>query len=51
MRALRAQTYGKTIEATTLILHMLGALTAGEREFRRTSHFVCASTIAVTKES
>ena len=33
--ALHAQTYGETVDATTLIPHMLEAFMAGDREFRR----------------
>lgn len=33
--ALHAQTYGKTVDATTLIPHMLEAFMAGDRGFRK----------------
>lgn len=33
--ALHAQTYGETVDATTLIPHMLEAFIAGDRGFRR----------------
>src|SRR3546814_18610448 len=33
--ALHAQTYGETVDATTLLPHMLEAFMAGDREFRR----------------
>ncbi|AYH44707.1 DUF2274 domain-containing protein [Azoarcus sp. DN11] len=33
--ALHAQTYGETVDATTLIPHMLDAFMAGDRGFRK----------------
>ncbi|EKN3879667.1 TPA: DUF2274 domain-containing protein [Yersinia enterocolitica] len=33
--ALHAQTYGETVDATTLIPHMLEAFMAGDRGFRK----------------
>jgi len=33
--ALHAQTYGETVDAVTLIPHMLEAFMAGDREFRK----------------
>ncbi|KSR45973.1 DUF2274 domain-containing protein [Pseudomonas aeruginosa] len=33
--ALHAQTYGETVDATTLIPHMLEAFMAGDRGFKR----------------
>lgn len=33
--AIHAQTYGETVDATTLIPHMLEAFIAGDRGFRR----------------
>ena len=33
--ALHAQTYGEAVDATTLIPHMLEALIAGDRAFKR----------------
>jgi hypothetical protein len=33
--AMHAQTYGETVDATTLIPHMLEAFIAGDRGFRR----------------
>lgn len=35
--ALHAQTYGETVDAMTLIPHMLEAFMAGDRGFRRKS--------------
>lgn len=35
--ALHAQTYGETVDAVTLIPHMLEAFMAGDRGFRRPS--------------
>ncbi|HCI1652892.1 TPA: DUF2274 domain-containing protein [Pseudomonas aeruginosa] len=35
--ALHAQTYGETVDATTLIPHMLEAFMAGDRGFKRGS--------------
>lgn len=33
--ALHAQTYGETVDAATLIPHMLGAFMVGDRGFKR----------------
>ncbi|AOK37812.1 DUF2274 domain-containing protein [Burkholderia cenocepacia] len=38
--ALRAQAYGETVDAATLIPHMLEAFMAGDRGFKRGGHAV-----------
>lgn len=45
--ALHAQTYGETVDAATLIPHMLEAFMAGDRGFRRGSagHRTSARTV------
>ena len=35
---LHAQAYGEAVDAATLITHMLEALMAGDRSFKRTQH-------------